>query len=154
MKIEYVTGNLFDTSIIHLVHGCNAQGAYQSGIAGIMRKLHPDAYEAYAEAYKTTGLSLGDVIWASSNGKIIGNLISQEYYGRDPNVVYANYGAIRTGMKEVNRYISQSSENRVAFPLIGAGLGRASWTTISNIIEEESTDFQPIVYTLDGFIPL
>jgi hypothetical protein len=43
--------------------------------------------------------------------------------------------------------------DEVAFLLIGAGLANGSWTLIYGIIEEESTNFQPIVYLYDGRIP-
>ena len=36
----------------------------------------------------------------------------------------------------------------IAMPLIGAGLGGGDWNVISEIIEEESLKFQPVVYEL------
>jgi hypothetical protein len=38
-------------------------------------------------------------------------------------------------------------------PLIGAGLAQGKWSIISQIIEEEMTDVQPVVYLIDGIIP-
>jgi hypothetical protein len=42
---------------------------------------------------------------------------------------------------------------QIALPLLGAGLAQGKWSIISQIIEDEATDFQPIVYLMDGLIP-
>lgn len=153
MKIQYRVGDAFAAHESILIHGVNALGAFNSGFAGAMRKRHPLAYEKYDEVFRLHGLKLGQVVWAISENKRIGHLVSQAKFGRDPNVIYADYDGIRNGMIEVNRYATEVEEEYAAMPLIGAGLGNASWAKIAQIIEEESKNFYPIVYTLDGNIP-
>jgi O-acetyl-ADP-ribose deacetylase (regulator of RNase III) len=153
MAIIYKTGDLFASNERVLVHGCNAQGAYSSGFAGIMREHYPEAYQGYCEAYDKGELRLGEVIWVTAHdGRVIGNAITQETYGRDKNVVYADYQAIRWAMREINLYVAGQYDS-VGMPAIGAGLANGSWATISQIIEEEATQFTPVVYLLDGRMP-
>ena len=52
MKIEYRKGDLFQTEIKTIVHGCNAQGVMGSGVAKIIRDKYPKAYDRYVAEYK------------------------------------------------------------------------------------------------------
>jgi O-acetyl-ADP-ribose deacetylase (regulator of RNase III) len=154
MKIEYITGNLLEGPEQVILHGANAQGRMASGIAKDIRATYPNAYIEYMKKYNTSGLILGEVIWAIDNDRIIGNLITQKYYGKDGKK-YVNDDAIRSALREVNDFAKLLDDTlpRIGMPLIGAGLGGGDWKIISAIIEEESTHFQPVVYTLDGVIP-
>jgi O-acetyl-ADP-ribose deacetylase (regulator of RNase III) len=164
MQIEYKTGDLLEASEPVIVHGCNAQGAMRSGVAKVIRAKYPGAYEAYEARHKTRGLRLGDVIWADCGPHIVANAITQEYYGRDGRR-YADYDAIEKAFTSINEtaLATQSYSGprtppppkitAVALPLIGAGLAGGSWKTISEIIEHCSTNFQPVVYLIDGKIP-
>ena len=123
-----------------------------SGIAKQIRSTYPEAYSSYRTEYESgRGLKLGSIIWVNSKGRLIGNAITQEYYGRDPNRRYCSYGAIRSCMARIDGVVSQPPwagifGNRVGMPKIGAGLANGDWDTIAQIIEEESTNFQPVVY--------
>ena len=152
MKIEYRKGDLLTSDEKIILHGCNACGVFRSGIAKSIRESFPNAYKVYMKQYENNGLNLGDVIWDFESKKIIGNLVTQESYGRD-KAQYVDYNAIRIAIKNVNNIITTISNDelpRVGLPLIGAGLGGGKWSIISSIIEEESTNFQPVVYTLDN----
>jgi len=155
MNIVYKTGDLFSSDEKVLVHGCNARGAYGSGVAGIMRKNYPEAYESYMRFFKSGSAKLGAINWVNVfDGRLIGNAITQDRYGNDPNIVYADYYAIRLAMKEINTRALNDGFKSVGMPLIGAGLAHGSWKKISQIIQEEAIDFSPIVYLLDGKIPI
>ena len=151
MKIQYKTGNALDTNELCIVHGCNAQGRMGSGIAKAIRANFPEAYIEYRKEYETNGLQLGSIVWAESNGKLIANGITQEFYGRD-NKCYIDYNAINKVMEQVHHNAFTEGFG-VAMPLIGAGLGGGSWKKIAGIIEQNFTEIEPVVYILDGIIP-
>jgi O-acetyl-ADP-ribose deacetylase (regulator of RNase III) len=153
MKIKYVEGNLFDTKIKTIVHGCNAQGAYGAGVAAIIRRDFPQAYHAYKDKYEKNGkLELGSIIIApcgdgnADNFKVIINAITQEYYGRD-HKRYVSYNAIADAMSRIN-LIAKLGLKEVAMPKIGAGLAGGNWNIIEAIVESELKDVQPHVYVL------
>ncbi len=148
MKIEYRKGNLFETDILHIVHGCNAQGVMGSGVAKIVKEQYFDAYKFYAEQYDEHGLKLGDVQFVPANGKVIVNAITQENFGRT-GAKFVDYNAVANCMKTINTVLKLSGETHVAMPQIGAGLGGGDWTVIASIIESELQDVQPVVYILD-----
>jgi O-acetyl-ADP-ribose deacetylase (regulator of RNase III) len=156
MKIEYVKGNLFEGSESVVVHGCNAQGKFASGFAGVVRERHPFAYDAYMTTAKNSKLILGSIIWASEGNLSIANAITQEHYGRDGKQ-YVSYDAIRLVMETINLTAqdgipfsaNRNGFDRIAMPLIGASLGGGDWNVISEIIEKACTHVQPVVYYLE-----
>lgn len=147
MKIEYRKGDLLQSSVQHIVHGCNAQGVMGSGIARAIRAKYPSAYQDYNDMYNSAGLNLGDIcISVQDDYRIVYNAITQQNYGRDPNVVYVSYWAIA----EVFRKIEQHGVGEIGLPMIGAGLANGDWNVISAIIENTLTKTQPIVYVLEN----
>lgn len=164
MQIIYKDGDALAGPERFFCHGCNAQGVMGSGIAAQVREQFPAAYKAYRDHYEREGLKLGDRISVDCTTKVIINAVTQEHYGRDPNRVYVSYDAIEKAIKGINAW-AHFAENidsmrrvvgkpdSVAFPLIGAGLANGDWDVISKIIEEFSTDFQPVVYLFDGKMP-
>ena len=158
MDIIYKKGDLLQCEENIIVHGCNRQGVMGSGVAKLIKAKYPSAFDIYYEAVKS-GEHLGSSSFAAQDdGKLIINALTQEYYGRMEGVVYVDYVAIRAVMKDLNWFAEQvASEDQphegyylaIAMPKIGAGLGGGSWDIIAHIIEEESTSFQPVVYTLD-----
>lgn len=121
-----------------MVHGCNAQGVMGSGVAAGVREIYPGAYEAYRSAYFNQGnkLFMGTVIpYFDTPDKIwVLNAITQENFGRDPNVRYVSYDAIEDSFKVIRRLAFNTNIERVLFPLIGAGLGNGTWSVIEEII--------------------
>jgi O-acetyl-ADP-ribose deacetylase (regulator of RNase III) len=155
-EIIYLHGNLLDTDIPIILHGCNAQGVMGSGVAKAIRAKYPQAYQIYkitcdcAEDKKDL---LGTIVWFTHNHDVfIGNAITQEYYGRSGKC-YIDYNAINNVMVEANSFAESWECPVVAMPFIGAGLGGGSWRRISAIIEEAFTYATPVVYSLDGTIP-
>lgn len=166
MQIEYRTGDLLAGPERVIVHGCNAQGVMRSGIAAQIRDVFPQAYTAYRQEYDRAGrLDLGATIWANCGEKFVINAITQEYYGRDSGRRYVSYEALRKAIRAINAHAHFSKTVEalarstggplevVGMPLIGAGLANGSWRVIAGIIEEEATNFQPVVYLYDGVMP-
>jgi len=147
MKIEYRKGNMFETDVKVLVHGCNAQGVMGSGVAKIVRDDFPLTYNAYMEKHKamTVGLKMGSIIPVEENGKIVINAITQKFFGSD-GYRYVSYDAVADAMNEINKFCILRDHTHAVMPQIGAGLGGGAWDIIAAIIEHEFTDTQPVVY--------
>ena len=159
MDIIYKHGDLMAASERFIVHGCNAQGVMGSGVAKLIRDKYPQAYNEYVDVHRTSGLLLGQTIWVNTHPHTIINAITQQNYGRDENVVYVSYDAIAAVFRQINATAGMPPSDAfgevdaVALPLIGAGLANGRWSIISKIIEEEATNFQPVVYLVDGIVP-
>lgn len=158
MDIVYKHGDLMRASERFILHGCNAQGVMGSGVAKLIRDQYPQAFNEYARRHLAAPLSVGEAIWVNTSPHAIINGITQEFYGRNPNVVYVSYEGLRAVIKIIEAVAADGSTiygeiDAVAMPLIGAGLANGRWSVISKIIEEESHSFQPVVYLVDGIVP-
>jgi len=135
--IENKIGDLFSVSHGHIVHQCNARGAFGSGVALVVRNKYPSAYQNYISHYKSYGLSLGTVISVQVTPTlVIHNAIGQQNYGYDGKL-YTNYDALDTCMKTIERYINERNdiEKTLHFPLIGCDRGGGKWEIVSQIID-------------------
>ncbi len=159
MKIKYKKGDVTQATEYVIAHGCNAQGKMNSGVAKSIRAKFPGCFESYAEHIhrgNITGTTdifianynpLANVMEIESNEKMILNMITQLYYGRDGQQ-YVDYDAIRKCLAFANKRVPMytSPPHAMAMPMIGAGLGGGDWTVIEQIILEECQDIQPVVY--------
>jgi O-acetyl-ADP-ribose deacetylase (regulator of RNase III) len=146
VQIEYRKGDLLQTELRHIIHGCNSKGVMGSGVAKAIRDMYPQAYRDYNDSYNGYGLDLGNIVVSvQDDGKVIHNAITQKDYGRDNSRVYVSYWAIA----EVFRKINSWDIKEIAMPKIGAGLANGDWHVISAIIENTLTKTKPIVYELD-----
>lgn len=145
MKIEYEYGNILDTKTRYIAHCVNAQHVMGSGVAKAIREAYPKAYEDYI----SSTLKLGKVILSKNKPHNILHIVGQEYYGRDTGKIYVDYFALRQGFATINKNINES----ISFPMIGCGLAGGNWQIVSEILKEESTNFQPIVYLLNDKVP-
>lgn len=145
MKIEYIKGDLLQTEVKHIVHGCNSHGVMGSGVAKAIRDMHPKAYQDYNDTYNSYGLELGDIIVSvQENERVIHNAVTQKDYGRDSSRVYVSYWAIAETFRKINQW----GIREIAMPKIGAGLANGDWNIISAIIENTLVDTKPYVYVL------
>lgn len=145
--LRYVKGDLMKAPERMIIHGCNTMGVMGSGVAYLIRRDFPKAYEAYRNHYEAHGLKLGEVVWATDKGKTIGNAITQARFGRDGSR-YVNYDAVRDAIRAVSVMCVTLEIDSVAMPKIGAGLGGGDWNVIAEIVDQESSDFQAVIYEL------
>ena len=134
-KISFVYADLLTAPELLIAHGCNSKGVAESGVAGALKKRWPDAFVPYHFACASGALQLGDVVWASVNtlasgSKLIGHVITQTTYGRDPATRYASYDAIERGLRAVLQRAQSEGLDAIAIPAIGAGLGNAPWSVV------------------------
>lgn len=152
MKVQH--GNVLDVPNGIVVHGCNAQGQMNSGVAGEIHRRFPSVYEDYHQHYTQGPLVLGEIIFSPPNlqeGRAfwVANGITQQFYGRDPNIRYADYFAIRQVFRIVYEH-AKKMNLEVHFPKIGAGLANGVWEVISQIITQELKDVPHTLWLYDS----
>lgn len=133
--IHYKKGNLLDVTSGVIIHGCNAQGVMGSGVALAVKEKYPKAYQVYKDFEARHTLRLGSIsqVRISNTQLYIANIITQEFYGRDPNTRYVSYGAVHLGFENLNNF--HVEDIPFHFPKIGAGLGNGDWNIIADLIE-------------------
>jgi O-acetyl-ADP-ribose deacetylase (regulator of RNase III) len=153
MDIEYVRGDLLAAGETVIAHGCNAQGKFGRGVALAIKERFPAAHAAYDREFQKGELKLGTVIWAKHEAGYVANCVVQPTYGYRGTGVHIDYAAFRSCMRAINdvaKKAVQTKIDRIAMPLIGADRGGGDWNLIAEIIEQELTDVQPVVYVLPG----
>jgi O-acetyl-ADP-ribose deacetylase (regulator of RNase III) len=147
MKIEYHKGNLLDTHCKFILHGLSSKGIMGAGVAKLIRDKYPKAYQDYRDSYDSYGLPLGSIVPSKQpDGKIILNAITQETLGHSG--IHVSYWAIANVIHQLNRWADRQMKE-VAMPQLGAGLAGGNWNVIEAIIENESKNFQPVVYVYE-----
>ena len=149
--ITYKTGDVTRATEPVILHGCNARGKMNSGVAKAIRARWPEAFTEYEKAYQNYGLVVGSNVYVNtSDGKLIVNAITQECYGRNPNVRYVDYDAVQLCLEDARTALDTMNHKSIAMPMFGAGLGNGDWNVIKSIISEEMQGIEVVVYVLEG----
>src|SRR5437763_9109582 len=158
MTLKIDSGDVFNEALamheagknVILIHGCNAQGVMGSGVAALVKKLYPYAFEAYRKEFNDFGLVTGSVVWGRSKDSrvIVANAITQENYGRDSNKVYVSYDAVVDSMLEVAKYAKQHNV-RVILPFVGGGLANGDRKRLTAIFQAAFHDVDATLYVQD-----
>lgn len=140
--LEYKKGDLLSVTKGIIAHGCNAQGVMGSGVALQIKQKYPQAYHSYLTMPKALGMV--DLVQVTKD-LYVANCITQEFYGRDPKVVYVDYDAVNLVMNKLCRLEQNCVVN---LPKIGAGLANGSWSRIERIIQTQFQHDTAIVWEL------
>lgn len=153
MKIIYKVGDLLECDETYIAHGCNTRGLMGAGVALAIHRKYPQVFNQYVKYGRGFGFKHGECITADTmNGKVVLNLITQTFEYKDRNL---NYESMYTCLENVNHLMAHSrgtastSYVKVAMPKIGAGLAGGDWGIIERMIQITSTNYQPVVYTLE-----
>ena len=154
-RIVYKNGNLLDSTAGVIIHGCNAQGVYNAGVARAVREKYPEAYQAYMSHlghYHQPVDAVGHIsIAQASDTLLICNGITQEYYGRTggPYVTVEAIGECFLRISRVmtsEKYTQSKRAVKLHFPKIGTGLGGLNWGVITPVIDKVAAEFPAIQY--------
>ena len=146
-------GNLLDATEKVIVHACNAQGAFNSGVAKGIRERYPIAYKEYKNfLQETTDNPMGKVVIAidCKQDKIIMNCITQSNFGYDGER-YTSYQAVIDSLTKVFQACKIAHYN-IALPYGMCSVrGGAKWEYIYNLIcmLSEEYDVDVTIYKLD-----
>lgn len=133
-----------------IVQQVNAQGKMGSGIAKSIKEKWPIVEAFYQENVfpnqPDKGFQyMGKVFYVEVEPDLwVANLVGQQFYGRDPKIVYTSYEALEMGFASVSHF-AENKDLEVHYPLIGCGLANGDWTRVSQII---SNRLDTIVHTL------
>lgn len=155
--IHEVQGNLLHEKTGLIIHGCNAQGVFNKGIAKQIRSLYPECYNQYIKNFDFVkelypncfdDVLLGTIgIIEINKDLVFVNAITQKYFGNDKNVVYVNYDAIAKVFNKIVK-LNDHYNLTIKFPKIGAGLANGDWDKISKIINNELQTFNGVAFYL------
>lgn len=141
--IHYVKDDLFNAPAEHLlVHACNCQGVWGSGIAKEFKNRFPEAFKVYQYACCTRGRNvLGTAI-------VIDRKVGCLFTSRDYGARVDSQKSILTNTRSaVEALVAQSAGLTIAMPKINSGLFNVPWKDTEAILNEFDRDFY--VYSLE-----
>lgn len=150
--ITYIKGDLFADNHPVIAHGCNCQGVMGSGIAKIVKEKFPTVFSRYKELCD----SYHDKPWQWQHplghcqflpiegGRVIVNCFTQDKFGPGKQV---SYDAVDSCMYSLAVFL-EGTDEYLAMPKIGAGLGGGEWSIIEAIINYRLKDADVRIYEL------
>ncbi|WP_338067104.1 hypothetical protein [Paenibacillus silvae] len=101
--IKVIDGNLLDASEDIIGHQTNTKGVWGSGIAKAIKDRYPEAYPLYRLSCHEHGDKLLGLCQTTKVNKkrVIANLFGQTAYGRDKNITYTDYNALKTALESL-----------------------------------------------------
>lgn len=141
--IEYRKGSVFDAVGPNtiLVHACNCQGVWGSGIAPEFKKRWPKAFDEYAlECFVMGNKSLGSCTIFTDTNQKIGCLFTSDNYGNKKDSEQSILSHTFLAVQDLLLLI-EDSELEVHSPKINSGKFAVPWEKTEAIINEELKQF-------------
>lgn len=137
-----------------IIHGCNCFCIMGGGIAKEVRERHPEAYYEDCKTAQGDKGKLGKYSYHFSYGEgdhqfcIVNAYTQYGLWGGDEHTPAVDYDAVRRVFKKIKQNVHP--EDRIAYPMIGAGLAGGDWGIISKIIDEEFEGLDHTLVVFDG----
>lgn len=162
-KLKYKVSCLIEAAksgeVDVIAHQCNCFCTMGSGIAPLIKKNFPEAWEAdkatkKGDVQKLGSFSKGLSFKYGDKGfpLFIYNLYGQYGYGkRKEGGTDTDYHALESSLIAMTKELRQAKELKIGLPKLGAGLGGGDWNLISQIIESVLCDqgFDVTIYVLN-----
>jgi ADP-ribose 1''-phosphate phosphatase len=159
--IIYNPANVFDlikdADEPYIVHSCNCQGVWGSGIAKEMKARYPRAFQAYnADCTRNTSQELlGTARTYYDNGVNVVALFTSDNYGHakdSPAEIILNTSlAINHFLVNEIVYGSENIPLNVFSPRINAGLFEVPWQQSERVINKSKSLFPTVTWTVSTF---
>ena len=141
--IQYVQGDLTETDIKLVAHGCNCFCTMGKGVALAIRQRWPTAWRADLNTVKGDKSKLGKISVGVDQEHTVLNLYTQYHYGKLHSSL--DMDVLRHCLQAVKRLYPGVD---IAIPKIGSGLALGDWTAIEALILEVWDDREIYVFVL------
>jgi O-acetyl-ADP-ribose deacetylase (regulator of RNase III) len=128
--INYIIGDIFNSGMQTIVNPVNTQGVMGSGLALYFRILLPGMYKDYREICKKKLLKPG-TLWLYNYAKRWRVLC---FPTKESWMSSSSYTIIEQGLQKFISTYKEKGITSVAFPILGAGLGKLDNKTVLGIM--------------------
>ena len=128
-------------------HQCNCFNTMGSGIAPLIAKAFPKAYDVDQRTTRGDTTKLGTLTYADCSYDkqklLVFNLYGQYGCGRGRGLGLpdTDYKALRSAMIVMRSLLRVAGMASIGLPKLGCGLGGGDWEKVSRIIEEVFKEF-------------
>lgn len=135
--IQYVTGNILESSAQALINTVNTLGVMGKGIALQFKNAFPNNYRAYADACKKEEVVIGKLFVTKDRNLALGEKIIINFPTKKDWRKPSEYSFIDSGLTDLIKVIEEYQIKSIAIPPLGAGNGGLKWEKVKQIIEEK-----------------
>lgn len=152
MLITEIKGDMFaDFTEGALAHGCNCRGAYAAGVAGLVRKKFPIAYDSYKVAVEEGRFLPGSAhMVLVDHAKLVFNLATQVQPGAhaDLHLIERSVTMAAYAVETLSNNGEVPEWSYIRMPQIGCGIGGLTWPEVRARIESIDSPVEARVYYL------
>ncbi|MDR3260084.1 MAG: macro domain-containing protein [Fusobacteriaceae bacterium] len=146
MILEYIKGNILESTAQALVNTVNTVGIMGKGIALQFKRAYPNNFKHYAEACKNDGIGIGKLFVSIDRNLISGEKIIINFPTKKDWKKPSEYEYIELGLNDLIEVIKKYSIKSIAIPPLGAGNGGLNWATVKKMIEDKLSPLDIKVY--------
>lgn len=144
--IQFVTGNLLESTAEALVNTVNTVGVMGKGIALQFKKQFPGNYKVYEKACKNKEFSTGELLISEEESLLGGKKTIINFPTKTDWRKPSEYSYIETGLKELVKVIQERNIKSIAIPPLGAGNGGLDWNKVKLLIESYLSEIDSDIY--------
>ena len=133
--IQFVTGNILESSAEALVNTVNTVGVMGKGIALQFKNQFPNNYKIYKEACKNKTLTIGQLLITEEESLLGGKKTIINFPTKTHWRMPSEYEYIDAGLASLANEIRARKIQSVAIPPLGSGNGGLDWNRVRKMIE-------------------
>jgi O-acetyl-ADP-ribose deacetylase (regulator of RNase III) len=147
--IQYITGNILDSTAQALVNTVNTMGVMGKGIALQFKKAYLNNYKAYEKACKNNEIQVGKMFVTLDSNTTSGERTIINFPTKTSWKKPSEYKYIEDGLENLVEVINTNRIKSIAIPPLGAGNGGLNWEKVKIIIEQKLSNVNVDIYVYE-----
>lgn len=142
-QIHYTTGDIFASNAQVIVNPVNCRGVMGAGLALAFKQRYPEMFEVYVQECRSGQLRIGQPTLYRVSQPWILNFPTKDHWRNPAKLEY-----IEQGLQFFAANYRQMGITSIAFPKLGAGLGKLSWERVRALMVSylEPLECEVIIY--------
>ena len=142
--INYVSGNIFESTAQTIVNPINCVGVMGAGLARQFRDKYPDMFKRYRKFCLSGLIKPGNLMLYKSTDYWILNFPTKNDWRAQSQIEF-----IESGLQKFVDTYKQKGITSIAFTKLGCGLGGLDWICVKPIMEKYLNDLPIDVFVYE-----
>src|SRR5579883_410325 len=146
-RIQYLKGDIFESSAQVIVNTVNCEGFMGRGLALAFKQRYPDMFSVYQQECKTGKLRIGRPTLYRASTPWILNFPTKNKWRANSKIEY-----LEKGLKYFVANYKEAGIKSIAFPKLGTQNGKLSWDEVGPLMAKylSKLDIDVYIYIADG----
>lgn len=127
--LSYRKGDIFDSTAQVIVNPVNCKGHMGKGLALAFKQRYPHLFASYQQECREGKLRIGQPTLYKASTPWILNFPTKDHWRDDSKVEY-----LEAGLQYFVAHYKALDITSIAFPKLGAGLGKLSWNVVGPLM--------------------